>query len=148
MVEHDDEDALGWAGEDRLNPSPQRPRAGRKAAHTHEVESTLEADAILDFDEDENDAAPSSSALVTFGVLGGIYFLYTLGWLTFALRSAGSTDNQLAGAMFTLGLWLAVAAPALWFVLSFWLIERLSIRYGVLVLGAVLLIPIPLVWPS
>ena len=149
MPELDDEDALRWAGEDTAAPSLRRSRPQRSSVrHVHDVESTTETDVVLDLDDDDEAAVTSSAALVTFGVLGGVYFLTTLGWLTFALRSFTHGGDPLAALMFNLGLWFAVAAPALWFSVSFWLIDRLSVRYAALIVGAVVLLPIPLVWPS
>lgn len=147
MVEHDDEEALRWAGEDLSAERAVRPSRSKTPSHEHAVEATTEADAIIDFDEDDEAAVVSSTALVTMGVLGGVYFLYTLGWLTYALRSITHSSDVLAGFMFNLGLWLSVLAAPLWFALTFWFTRRLSIRYAWLVLGALVLIPIPLVWP-
>ncbi|MFM6974789.1 MAG: hypothetical protein ACKOXM_06665 [Agromyces sp.] len=151
MAELDDEDALRWAGEDLGERAAERPRrAARphpKVSHDHPVESSIEVDTVLDFDEDDEARVTSSTALVTIGVLAGIYFLYSLGWLTNAFRSMTHSSDPVAGFMFNLGLWLAALAPALWFTVSYWLIERSSVRYAVLVLGALVLIPIPLVWP-
>lgn len=147
MAEHDDEAALRWDGEEPERARPKRTPV-TQAAHQHEVESTTEVDEILDLDEDDELRVTSASTLVTTGVLAGIYFLYTLGWLTFALRSAVTQAAGLDVAMFNVSLWLSVLAAPLWFGLSFWLVQRASIRYSVLVLGALVLIPIPVVWPA
>ncbi len=149
MTERDDEEALRWEGEDTQVLKPGWKTVGPKQPlHQHDVESTTEVDTVLDLDEDEEVGATSSVTLVTFGVLAGIFFLYTLGWLTYGLRSVTSSSDPVAGFMFNLGLFLAVLAPGLWFGLSFWLFQRPSLRYTALVLGALVLIPIPLVWPS
>ncbi|HLP22569.1 MAG TPA: hypothetical protein VK139_00820 [Microbacteriaceae bacterium] len=148
MAEFDDEDALRWAGEDLASRPAERSRARAGGRRPHEVESTAEVDEVIDLSEGEELRGASSLTLVTLGVLGGIYFLYALGWLTYALRSVTrSSVDPLAAAMFNTGLGLSVLAAPLWFALTFWLIERSSIRYAVLVLGALVLIPIPLVWP-
>lgn len=138
----EDEEALRWVGDAEPQVSAKR------VPHQHEVESTSEADAVLDFDEDDEESVVSSSSLVLMGVLGGVFFLYSLGWMTYALRSVARSGDVLAAFMFNSGLWLAVAAPALWFGASFALVKHRSLRYGLLVLGALVLIPIPLVWPS
>jgi hypothetical protein len=57
----------------------------------------------------------SSVVLVSFGILGGIYLLFTVAWLITALRNPTQFQDPLGNAMFILGLWMAVAAPALWF---------------------------------
>lgn len=148
VSEHDDEEALRWEGEPASNLKPGWSTVGpAKPVHEHTVESTTEVDTVLDLDEDEEVGVTSSVTLVTFGVLAGIFFLYTLGWLTYALRSFTQSSDPLGGFMFNLGLVLAVIAPGLWFGLSFWLFQRPSLRYTALVLGALVLIPVPLVWP-
>lgn len=144
-----DEEALSWLGDEDANLKPGWKTVGSK--HPHDVEATTEADTVLDLDEDDEDdelVGPSSTSLVALGVLAGVYFLYTLGWLTYATRSASSSGSDvLADTMWNIGLWLAVLAPPLWFVLTFWLVKRSALRYSVLLLGALILIPIPLVWP-
>jgi hypothetical protein len=57
----------------------------------------------------------SPVVLVSFGILGGIYLLFTVAWLITALRNPTQIQDPLGNAMFILGLWMAVAAPALWF---------------------------------
>lgn len=142
----DDEDALRWAGEDLASRPAERPRArtrrGAEAASTEGEPSRVESD------REPPTAGPSSLTLVSIGVLGGIAFLSTLGWISFALRSmTRSTVDPLASGMFNLGLWLSILAAPLWFALSFWLVRRPGIRFLVLAIGAVALIPVPLVWP-
>lgn len=147
MPEYEDEEALRWDGEEA--PSVRLARqSAEHAVHQHEVESTTETDEILDLDEDDELRVTSASTLVTTGVLAGIYFLYTLGWLTYALRTTMIKTSGLDITMFNIGLWLAVIAAPLWFGVTFWFVQRASIRYAVLVLGALVLIPIPVVWPS
>ncbi|TFD02297.1 hypothetical protein E3T28_05585 [Cryobacterium sinapicolor] len=87
--------------------------------------------------------ATSSLALVSLGIFGGIYLLYTIGWFIGAGRIQTPPSDVLTEFMFSLGLWLAVAAPALWFAVTFWLTKtHPRARIGWLLLGAVLLAPL------
>ena len=90
--------------------------------------------------------ATSSLALVTLGIFGGIYLLYTIGWFIGVARIRIPQADVLSEFMFTLGLWLAVAAPAVWFAVTFWLTRtHPRARIGWLLLGVVLLAPLPFI---
>ena len=87
--------------------------------------------------------ATSSLALVSLGIFGGIYLLYTIGWFIGVGRIQTPPSDVLTEFMFSLGLWLAVAAPALWFAVTFWLTRaHPRARFGWLLLGVVLLVPL------
>ena len=78
------------------------------------------------------------------GVLGGVYLLYAIGWLIWAITPAPELADPVAQFMYGLGRWLAVAAPALWFGTVLWLAaEHRRARLLWLIAGAVLLVPIP-----
>ena len=88
----------------------------------------------------------SSIMLITLGILAGVYLLYTIGWFIGIGRIANSLVDPVAQFMFALGLWLAVAAPAVWFGATFWLTgARPRTRIAWLLAGAVLLAPLPFV---
>lgn len=144
MTRRDDEDALSWEGDD--DPTLD-------AAASRDPEPTAapapEADAPEPADEETTEEAPAglgNVALIAYGVLGGLYALWTVGWIlgTSRLRDwveqAGSAD-----VMFTATSWLAILAPALWFaaVLAVTRGKRQVVRFLWLGIGAVLLIP----WP-
>ena len=89
-------------------------------------------------------AQPGSAELVLLGVLGGVYLLYSIGWLIWALSPAPDLGEPVAQFMFVFGRWMAVLAPALWFGVVLWLAaERHRARLIWLIAGAVLLVPVP-----
>lgn len=83
-----------------------------------------------------------SGALVGFGVLGGLYLLYTVAWLVGASAMTGTTGLA-AEAMRV----LAIMAPAMWFVTTLWVGQARPnrTRFTWLVIGAVVLIPWPFI---
>ncbi|HEY0260743.1 MAG TPA: hypothetical protein VGC18_12940 [Lacisediminihabitans sp.] len=124
-----DDDALTWGGE--TDP-------------TH-VETPLAATAI----EEPEEAEPglSSALLVTYGVFGGIFLLYVVGWIIAVQRNTTALTNPFFEVMYRLGEVLAVASPALWFVGVLYLARerRAGIRLLWLLLGVVLVVPLPFV---
>ncbi len=85
-----------------------------------------------------------SVELVVLGVLGGVYLLYSIGWLIVATTPAPFLADPVAQFMYGLGRWFAVSAAALWFGTVLWLASgRRRARIAWLVAGAVLLIPVP-----
>ncbi len=104
------------------------------------------ADAAADHDGDDTDAAAlSSAALVSLGVLGGIYLLYTIGWLVGGLRLRTVTGLLVDASVSVPALVFAVAAPAIWFATAYALTRGRAtwLRFAWLAAGAVLLVP----WP-
>lgn len=126
-----DEDALAWAGE--TDPS--------HVAGPTPAERTAQADVA-----GRPQLATSSLLLVSYGVLGGVYLIYTLGWLISIQRSMTSLPNLFDEIMFQFGEFLAIASPAIWFAAIFLLTGRRPIiRLLLLVLGIVVLVPWPFV---
>lgn len=101
----------------------------------------------LDEDETEEPAGLSTVMLLTLGVIGGIYLLYSVGWVVGGLRLQPLASFFVVDAMFLPWFVLAVAAPALWF-LAVWVLTRGRaswIRISALILGVILLVPWPFV---
>jgi hypothetical protein len=119
-----DDDALTWAGDERDAPAPPL--------------TTEPADA--------NRGIPAP-LLVTYGVIAGIYLIYTLGWIITVNRSATTLPNLLGEIMFQFGEFLAIASPALWFVAVLMLTRgRPAVaRLGWLLVGLVVVVPWPFV---
>jgi hypothetical protein len=88
-----------------------------------------------------------SVQLVSYGVLAGIYLLFTVGWAFVVSRTVGSSSVLLATIMFQLGQFLAIAAAPLWFTATFALTRgrRPAVRLTWLLIGAVVLLPLPFV---
>ncbi|MCT9820375.1 DNA polymerase III subunit gamma/tau [Microbacterium sp. W1N] len=158
-----DDDALSWGGDDDPTLDTGAPAPGLPAGFTAAGKGSqalgdapaaapapdataAAADVAAAPDEGDDEAQLSNAALIGVGVLGGVYLLYTLGWILGGLRLQGVARFLVADAAFAPFHWFAVAAPALWFVTVF-LLTRTSatwVRFAWLIGGALLLVPWPL----
>jgi hypothetical protein len=150
----DDDEALRWEGDDDATLAPGWKRAGEPAHPAGSTSSDGVSDAAASASADgesvdvQTGAArqPGSAELVLLGVFGGVYLLYTIGWMFSVLRVQNPGADPLAQVMFTLGLWLAVLAPALWFGVTFTSTRgRTVARLVWLLVGAIVLIPVAFV---
>ncbi|RFA08489.1 hypothetical protein B7R54_04055 [Subtercola boreus] len=121
--------------------------ATANATPTVEEEADIAEDAAAERDlaDAEKEAAPLSSAgLIAFGVFGGIFLLYTVGWLVTFIRTPVA-DSSLAGIVQNAQGVLAIAAPALWFIVTLLVgaKRRVPVRVVWLLIGVVVLLP----WP-
>ena len=162
MTSSRDDDALGWAGDDdptlvsghAAEPDATRPAdaaqagtapAGSPGADLPEGWAVTGAPGGY-VDAPAERAPMSSPALLGLGILGGVYLLYTIGWFIGTTRLENPFTDPLAQFMFSLGTWLAIAAPAVWFGASYWLTRgRPRLRFTWLILGALLLAPLPFI---
>ncbi|MGA1812454.1 hypothetical protein VH571_08720 [Frondihabitans sp. 4ASC-45] len=100
-------------------------------------------------DGDDDDELPegvlSSGMLVAHGVFGAFLLLYTVAWLRGVGSVQPSFDSTLAAVMWRLGTWLAVAAPAIWFAATVWLVPTTRSRTRILSFIAAVVILVP--WP-
>ena len=109
------------------------------------------ADRALATDADADAvAAPApmgSVALVILGILGGVYLLYTVGWITSANRNIAVPIGALDILMAQLREYLSIAAPALWFGTTLLLTRgsKTILRVLWLLLGVIVLLPLPFV---
>lgn len=119
---HDDDSALSWAGDE-----PAKSETPTVAPARAEGPAT------------------SSILLVTWGVLGGVYLIYTVGWIISVTRGGGVQPTLLGEILFQLGELLAIASPALWVVAAFALTRgrRPIVRLLWLVIGLIVVLP----WP-
>jgi hypothetical protein len=88
----------------------------------------------------------SSTMLVTLGIFGGVFLLYSVGWLISAFRPDAAVPSDTVGQfMFNLGQGLAVAAGPVWMAATLWLTRRSTpwVRIAMLLLGVLLVLP----WP-
>ena len=169
MTTSRDDDALHWAGDDDPTltppiqagtvpaaPSPAATSAAPTApaeAHTVLEQAELAEDAEVEAElaaAEKASAQLSSAALITLGILGGVYLLYTIGWAIVVIRPAVTLfalDNVFLEISFRIGQILTVAAAPLWFVSVFLLTTRRSwrSRLGWLLLGVFVLVPWPFV---
>jgi hypothetical protein len=89
-------------------------------------------------------ATGTSSAMVgVYGVFGGIFLLYTVGWMLIAIRGSQSTGVALTDFMLHLSSLLAIAAAPAWFIAALWLtVGRANwSRIVPLVIGVLVLVP-------
>lgn len=150
----DADDALSWEGdEDRLpekrpEPTPQAPalaRGWRAVGKDSGTVGRIEADGTITAPDEPRPL--STPMLLLVGIIGGIYLLYTVGWIIGGSNLQLSALFLVSGVMYQVGAWAAVLAPALWFA-AVWVLTRRAAGWtrvlGFLA-GAVLLVPWPFV---
>jgi hypothetical protein len=98
-------------------------------------------------DTEPGEPGMGSALLVTLGVFGGVFLLFTVGWIIGVQRSTVPATNLFFAFMYRLGQILAIAAPAAWFVGVLVLARerRAGVRILCLLLGVVLLAPWPFI---
>lgn len=145
----DEDEALRWEGDDDATLAPGWRAVGTPVPVAAPGDGTTDAAASVDDDsETAAEAAdqPGSAELVLLGVFGGVYLLYTLGWILSVLRVQNPAADPVGQFMFALGLWLAALAPALWFGVTFALTRgRPRARLVWMLIGAVVLLPVAFV---
>ncbi len=157
-----DDEALDWGDDDPTLQSaapgaasalPSGYRAvGRGSDQVSEEPATAESATP----SDQPATAPGNVALVATGVVAGIYVLLAIGWVIGGLRLAavapllvapGGGDVPGWSGGNVVAVWLAVAAPVLWFT-TVMLATRRSrswLRWLLLAAGALLLLPWPFI---
>jgi len=151
-----DDDALSWDGDDALEA--QRPEArppkstpAATARHAPSMPQTPAAASVpasdREADADDEPQTVGTVTLLLLGILGGIYLLYTVGWILGGVGMQLPVTFTLPVPLYQGALWLAVLAPAFWFVavLAATRGSRPWVRIVWLVAGAVLLVPWPFV---
>ena len=131
----DDADALAWAGD-------EKPVVETAAA----VPEALEGRDAPALDKPQTPAA----LLITYGILGGIYLIYTIGWITTVVRLNGvraAFTDPLSEIMFQFGEFLAIASPLAWFAAVFLLSRgrKPIVRLTWILIGLVTTLPWPFV---
>lgn len=147
MVRDTDDDALAWDGDD--DPTLDAPKKTVPLPDGYEAVGK----GAVEFEErvaatQETDKQPMSSAmLLVLGVLGGVYLLYTIGWVIGGLRLEDQALFVVTPAMYLPAFVLAVGAPAIWFLTTYLLTRggRPWLRVVWLVVGALLLVPWPFI---
>lgn len=159
-----EDDALSWEGDDALEA--RRPNPRRTEKHSSETSTSADVPAAaapaplpsgekisaagspdaLESD-DEARAGIGTVSLVALGILGGVYLLFTVGWILGGVGMQSKAMFMLPGPLYQATLWIAVLAPALWFAATL-LMTRGSkewVRISALIIGALLLVPWPFV---
>lgn len=150
MSRSEDDDAFRWDGDDdpTLSVTPEELVS----------ESTVVAEGSLDEPapapepepEPEQPNGIGNVALVAYGVFGGVYALWTVGWILGALRLRDrieTVSEAVADFMFQGSMVLGILAPAIWFltVLAGTRGKSAWQRFLWLGLGILVLIPWPFV---
>lgn len=125
MTADSDEDALAWAGDERV-----------EAAKPPKVELV---------DGPPEPKSMPAVLLITYGILAGVYLIYTIGWVVTVTRSTTTLPTLFGEIMFQLGELLAMASPAIWFAATIILTRdrKPIVRLALLLIGLVVIIP----WP-
>lgn len=151
----DADDALSWEGDEDLAtksapqpPSPALPEGWNALGKDSETVGRLDEDGeiIAPASEDEHRGL-STPMLLFVGIIGGVYLLYTVGWIIGGVTLQGSALFLVSSVMYQVAVWAAVLAPALWFA-AVWMLTRRSagwIRVLALLVGVALLVPWPFV---
>ncbi|BDV30910.1 DNA polymerase III subunit gamma/tau [Microbacterium terricola] len=155
-----DDDALSWDGDDDptldVGAAPAAPRSDLPSGYTAVGKGAESVAAAGAASSSGVGAAPvvapaagpmGNATLITIGVLGGVYALFTIGWLLGAGRLQLIADLFLDPVAFQVTRWLAVLAAPLWFgtVLLLTREKPAWMRLVLLAAGAVLLVPWPFV---
>ncbi|WP_435744379.1 hypothetical protein [Microbacterium sp. PMB16] len=144
----DSDDALSWDGDEATTPKdPALPQGWNAVGKGSDDVGRIEADGTVTAASTEPPAALSTAMLLILGVVGGVYLLYTIGWVVGGLRLKPLASFLVDDAMFLPWFVLAIAAPALWFLAS-WVLTRGRagwVRVAALLAGVVLLVPWPFV---
>lgn len=140
------------------SPQPKSLSGGWTISEVSEQDRPREINQTTPESADESDVVlqeqRSGLLLLVLGVFGGIYLIYSLGWIEIAkayspLNEVAASSSGSVGAIFqNLFFWVAPLAPISWYIVSITLTKRLS-TLGPLVLmliGAVVLFPYPFVF--
>ena len=148
MSVHPDDEALRWD----VPLDPSHAELSPDSAGVIADAATQVDDAALNNEGDSSRAAGesaqssvSSAMLVVYGVFGGVFALYMVGWIIAVSRDPFVQASLFAEIMYQLGETLAIAAPAIWMASVLWLTARRAAIVRVLWLVAGLVVVAP--WP-
>ena len=172
MTSGRDDEALSWAGDDdptldtggaaaEADASPAVlpegfTAVGRGSDRVRGADDAVRGTTVDQPQGDEHDAVSEADAqaarlgngaLIGLGIFGGVYLLYTIGWIIGGLRLQEVALFVVSPAVYVPFLVLAVLAPAIWFAASFLLTRRSRtwVRMAWLAVGVVLLVPWPFI---
>ncbi|WP_336645332.1 hypothetical protein [Microbacterium sp. USHLN186] len=159
MNSDSEDDALHWDGDDALEarrPAPRRREVppAREESRGDTADVTPEAVAMHPEsprhpggDADDEAEGVGTATLVLLGILGGVYLLYTVGWVIAGVGMQAKAMFMLPAPLYLASMWIAVLAPVLWFTATLLLTRgaRDWVRIVALFVGALLLVPWPFV---
>lgn len=144
--------ASGWTVEGQPGPQDAADQVDSVEAASSEAGATaLDPSGSEEASHEPREQLPAA-ALVVLGLIGGVYLLYTFVWFSWAnyysvtnsLVAQGS--GSLGGVLQQIVFWIAPLAPAMWFVTVLVMAResRLSTRLVWLLVGAIVLLPLPM----
>jgi len=148
-----EDDALSWEGDDALEarrPESATAPARSTAPSSPETASARGASASTPLTAEGPDDEPpgiGTVTLVMLGIFGGVYLLYTVGWIIGGLGMQAKAMFMLPAPLYLASMWIAVLAPGLWFTATLLLTRGAKdwVRICALIVGAALLVPWPFV---
>ncbi len=138
------DDALSWGDEaDASYVDPGRDDLDRAGAERADGAASS-SDAAPGRERAPGDRRRAAVTAAT-GVLGGVYLMYSVGWILGIQLLSLTGPTLLIEIMYQFGEFLAIIASALWFATTLALTRggRPAARLGWLALGALVLVP----WP-
>lgn len=131
------------------------PRQGWYIAPAEQEPVQIESDETASVEDSlEQTSERSSVALMLLGVFGGLFLLYSLGWIEISrayadinqLTAAGS--GMVGAVLQNILFWLAPIAPAAWLVTAITFAKQTqTLKLAILLLmGAVVLFPFPFIF--
>lgn len=152
MTSDGDDDALSWDGDDALDgrrPEARRPEMRRRPASepVPVVPAAREPAPMREAGAGDGPDAVGTATLLLLGILGGVYLLFTVGWVIGGVRMQAPVMFTLPAFLYQGALWLGVLAPSLWFGAALVATRGAKdwVRIVWLVAGAALLVPWPFV---
>lgn len=143
VLDLDPQPTVARAGEiEAASVAEVAPAAGAASAVEPELAVAPDAEPVATAEREQM----SSAMLVTLGIFGGVFLLYSVGWLISAFRPDAAVPSDTVGQfMFNLGQALAVAAGPVWMAATLWLTRgsKPYVRIAMLAAGVVLVLP----WP-
>ncbi|MBP2437817.1 DNA polymerase III subunit gamma/tau [Microbacterium amylolyticum] len=147
-----DEDALSWGGDDdptlAVTSESDADVAVTAAESSADTSEQAVEEVVSDEPEEDVSRGPGNVELVTYGVLGGIYAMWVVGWVLGVNRVRDwilAQPMSSPDAMFQASAILAPAAPVMWFVATLLLTRGGPAWQKILWLGVGVIALIP--WP-
>jgi len=149
---HDSAVSQGWSVVDSNTARVQEPVGSSPSAQQDSSSGKHSSHAESSIGEETVRSEVSNVALVLYGVFGGLYLLYTVGWFLIAQyfssvnELAAATSGSIGGVMQQVLFWVAFLAPMGWFTTVI-VLSRTKKSWFLpvgLILGLIVLLPLPL----
>lgn len=130
----DPDEALAWAGDEAPEPKRVEPAS---------TDGRVAAQPLIETPTKRSIPAP---LLITYGVIAGVYLIYTIGWVITVAQGAPARATVFDDVMLRVQQGLAVASPGIWFAAVLLLTRgrKPLVRLVWLLVGLAIVIP----WPT